>query len=102
MKRSARTGGGNVFDQLALRLREVVRAEQLNTGGGVERYKVNQLSPLVLEHLAGDLQLTAGDPDFSVGTWFQNRLTASAVAVGDVVWVLREDSEWHVLDVATA
>ena len=99
MKRGARDGAGDIFDQLALRLRDMTLATQINDGSGVERYKLNQVSPLILEHVDGDNVIEDGDPDVTVGALLRKYLASESIEVGDVVFVLREDSEWHILDV---
>lgn len=98
MKRTIRTGGGNVYDQIALKLREIVHGVHLNEGSGAERFQVTQTSPLVIEALHSDLQLEVGDPDFTIGQAVTTKL--DALEVGDMVWCLREDNEWHAVDVA--
>lgn len=95
--RSARAA--NVFDQLALRLRQVVRDEHANTGSAVEKFTVISVTPLILDELNGNLILEDGDPDFTVGSWLRQYMLNYSLVVGDVVQVARNGSTWHALDV---
>lgn len=91
--------GPDVFARLALKLREMIRHEQVNNGTGVERFQVTSVSPLRIEHQGGDLVLEDGDPDFTVGSWVRQYMLNYALTAGDQVWCLREGQEWHVVDI---
>lgn len=94
--------GADVFQRLAVKIRELARSEHLNNGSGAERCSVTALSPLMLEAFESDLVLTEGDEDFTVGSVVRAHLTAATLTVGDEVWVLREGQRWQTADVATA
>lgn len=97
--RSPRTHG--VFDQLALRLHQMVRDVHHNELSGVERFTVVSVSPFVVDEVAGELSLEDGDPDFTIGETLRMRITAGQVASGDLIWVGRNDGEWHAFDVVS-
>jgi hypothetical protein len=95
------TVNGGVFDELALKLRQMARDEQAN-GAGVERFLVTQISPLTVTQLSGDLTLEDGDPDFTIGETIRDRITADQVDVGDLIWVARaENQDFHAFDVVS-
>lgn len=96
---SAKTPG--IFDQLAVKLREMVQAEHVNSLSGVERFRVVRVAPLMVEHVDGDLVLEDGDPDFTVGSWVRQRIANYGITVGDQVWCARESQEWHAFDVTS-
>lgn len=89
----------DIYDQLASRLREMVAEEHVNSLSGVERFTVQRATPLLLEHTDGDLVLEEGDPDFTIGVTVRAYLTSHGVVVGDQVWCLRENQEWHLVDI---
>lgn len=102
MSTQARTPrSGEVFDELALRLREMVSEEHLNNLSGVERFKVALLAPFTIGQVGGELLLTDGDPDFTIGETLRDRLGGHHVVNGDLVWVARQDSEFHAFDVVS-
>lgn len=90
-----------VFDELASRLRRMVREVHTNELSGVTRFKVLTVNPLVVAELQGELTLEDGDPDFTIGEALRARAAAAQVSVGDLVWVAREDQEWHAFDVVS-
>jgi hypothetical protein len=92
---------GQVFDQLAMRLRALVREVHANELSGVDRFTVMTISPFVIGEVQGELTLEDGDPDFTLGETLRARVTAGQVAVGDLVWVGRNDGEWHAFDVVS-
>lgn len=91
-----------VFDQLAMRMRAMVREVHHNELSGVERFQVLLVVPFVVREVQGELALEDGDPDFTVGETLRGRIAASQVAVGDLVWVARHDGEWHAFDVVSS
>lgn len=92
--------GADVFARLALKLREIVRHEQVNGGTGVERFQVTAVSPLRLEHTGGDLVLEDGDPDLTVDAWVRQYHANYGIVAGDQAWCLREGQEWHWIGVS--
>lgn len=90
----------DVFAQLALRLKQLVHDEHINNLSGVERFTVRSVSPLIVEHMDGNLVLEDGDPDFTVGAWFRQFMLNYTLVVGDQAWCLREGQEWHLIDVS--
>lgn len=90
----------SVFQDLAQRLREVVRDEHRNGLSGAERFTVTSTVPLIIEQLAGDVILEDGDPDVTIGGWMRQYIANYGLRLGDQVWCLREGMEWHVVDVA--
>lgn len=77
----------------------MARVEHRNSGSGAERFVVKSVAPLIIEHLASDLVLEDGDPDFTVGGWVRQYMVNYSLAVGDVMWCLRRGQQWHVVDV---
>jgi DNA helicase TIP49 (TBP-interacting protein) len=92
---------GQVFDQLAGRLRQMVRDVHHNELSGVDRFTVLTVSPFVVAEVHGDLTLEDGDPDFSIGETLRTRITASQVNAGDLIWVGRNGGAWHAFDVVS-
>lgn len=90
-----------IFDELASRLRRMVREVHTNDLSGVTRFKVLTVDPFVIGELQGELTLEDGDPDFTMGEALRARAAAAQVAVGDLVWVARENQEWHAFDVVS-
>jgi hypothetical protein len=92
---------GNVFDRLALRIRQTSVDTQKNAGTGLMRFKVALTSPLTITELDGDLSLEDGDPDFTVGETLRARVVAGSVEINDLVWVAYQDQEFHAFDVVS-
>jgi hypothetical protein len=90
---------GNVFDRLALRIRQTVRDVHSNELSGVERFSISLVNPFTIAQLDGDLVLVDGDPDFTIGETLRARLTSGLVQVNDLVWCSRQDQEFHAFDV---
>lgn len=55
-----------VYDELADRIRSLVRREVDHRGPAVMRFKVVAVNPLIVEQIGGDLFLEEGDPDVEV------------------------------------
>lgn len=91
---------GNVYDRLALRIRQTVR-EVHHDLPGVERFTVALVNPFTITQLDGELQLEDGDPDFTIGETLRARLTGALVSNNDLVWVSRQDGEFHAFDVVS-
>lgn len=104
MKTSRQTPRGpEVFDELALRLQQMVKDVHTNEASGVERFQVQHVSPLIITQLHGELVLEDGDPDFTIGETLKARLTAATVHNGDLIWCARSaDQEWHAFDVVSS
>lgn len=99
MARTSRAPRGPaIFDQVALRLRGMVREVHANELSGVQRFTVLSVSPFRVGEVPGELVLEDGDPDFTIGETLRAQLNAGVVSVGDLVVVAREGQEWHALD----
>lgn len=86
------------YDDLADRIRGMVRHEVDARSPRVERWKVVSSNPLVIEQIDGDLTLEEGDPDVEI----DRRLIATVPdrpAVGDLVRVHHDGQDWIVAGV---
>lgn len=72
-----------VYDELADRIRSLVRREVDHRGPAVMRFKVVSVEPLVVEQVDGELFLEEGDPDVEV----DRGLLADRPALGATVRV---------------
>lgn len=89
----------DVFQELALRLRKMVRDEHANGLSGAERFVVRNADPLTLEQLSSDLVLEDGDADFTVGAWLRQYALQYGLSAGQQVWCVREGQEWTAIEV---
>lgn len=87
--------------ELASRLRRLVREETQRSGTEMQRFRVRQASPLLIEEVEGDLVLEEGDPDLTLGDLLRKHIAANEVEEDDQVIVVKSSGEWHALDVVT-
>lgn len=102
MAMTARRRPPHALSELAQRLRRMAREEALNTGTSVQRWRVVQESPLIIEELEGDLKLEDGDPDFTVGDALRQHIATYGIEKDDQVLVAHSGGEWHAFDAASA
>lgn len=95
------TRGPNVITELAQRVRSVARHEAQNNGSAIERWRVRQAKPLLIEEIEGDLTLEDGDPDFTVGDSLRQLIATYGLEEDDQVLVVHAGKEWHAFDAAS-
>lgn len=93
--------GPDTIARLGQAIRRAARDEIAYSGTSVERWRVVQQSPLLIEQIEGDLTLEDGDPDFVVGDNLRRHIVRFGLAADDLVVVARMGGEWHALDAAT-
>jgi hypothetical protein len=95
-------GRRDVFADIAARLRELARTEIREHATAAERFKVVAIDPLALDQVDGDIILEEGDPDLVIGAWLQQYREQYGLPLDTYVIAIREDDEWHALDVDPA
>lgn len=91
----------HVLSELAMRLRRMARDEAQNTGTSVQRFRVTQKHPLIVEELEGELVLEDGDPDFTIGEGLRQHIATYGVEKDDQILVSHSSDEWHAFDAVT-
>lgn len=99
-RRSAR--GPHVLAELAQRFHSVARQEAHNSGSSIERWRVRQAKPLLIEEIEGDLTLEDGDPDFTIGDSLRQLIATYGLEEDDQVLVVHAGKEWHAFDAASS
>lgn len=82
----------NVYDDLAAAVRSLVEDTAKAASPPVERWKVVQSNPLVIESIADDFMLEEGDPDVEI----DRALLTDRPDVGDTVRV-HSDGEDYII-----
>lgn len=85
----------SVYDDLADAIRELVQGEARVVSPPVERWKVTQAEPLVIESTEDDIVLEEGDPDVEI----DRLVLALRPEVGDTVRVHQDGSDWIIAGV---
>lgn len=79
----------SAYDDLAVKLRGMVRERARQAH--VDRFKVVQADPLVIEQVEGELVLEEGDPDFEIA----KAVDDAVPTIGDMVLVHQgHDGDW--------
>jgi hypothetical protein len=84
-----------------MRLKRMARDEAANVGTDMERWRVLQPTPLVIEQVEGDLTLEDGDPDFTIGDTLRQHVASYGLSKDDQVLVAHSGDEWHAFDAAS-
>jgi hypothetical protein len=92
----------HALSELAQRLKRMAREEAANSGTSVDRFRVIQEAPLVIEEIEGDLTLEEGDPDFTVGDALRQHIATYGIEKDDQILVAHAGKEWHAFDAASS
>lgn len=91
----------NALHDLAHGIRRLAHSEVVNHGTHIERWRVLQGKPLLIEEVEGDLVLEEGDPDFTIGDPLRQHIATYGLAKDDQVLVTKAGHEWHAFDAAS-